>query len=167
MCDALPILREGDTFVVLRHDRLGRSTTHLLETIGELEGPGLAFGRSPKIDTTTPNAELVFHIVGALGQFERNLIRERTNAGLRAAAERDRKGAPQGGYLRKADESKGAYRPRPDGERVGEPDESRKVVPLRRIMKVGRTVENAWQHGATFSNATMEPIADRNRGLHK
>ncbi|UVI40872.1 recombinase family protein [Qipengyuania spongiae] len=93
LCDALSFLREGDTLVVWRLDRLGRSMTHLLETVGELEKEGIGFrSLTENIDTTTPTGRLVFHIFGALGQFERDLIRERTNAGLRAAAARGRKG---------------------------------------------------------------------------
>lgn len=91
--EALTFLREGDTLVVWRLDRLGRSMTHLLQTVGELERDGIGFrSLTENIDTTTPAGRLVFHIFGALGQFERDLIRERTNAGLRAAAARGRKG---------------------------------------------------------------------------
>ena len=91
--EVLSFLREGDTLVVWRLDRLGRSMTHLLETVGTLEKDGIGFrSLTENIDTTTPTGRLVFHIFGALGQFERDLIRERTNAGLRAAAARGRKG---------------------------------------------------------------------------
>lgn len=90
---ALSFLREGDTMVVWKLDRLGRSMTHLLQTVAELEGRGVGFrSLAENIDTTTPTGRLVFHIFGALGQFERDLIRERTNAGLVAAAARGRKG---------------------------------------------------------------------------
>ncbi len=93
LTQALAFLREGDTLVVWRLDRLGRSMTHLLETVGKLEAEGIGFrSLTENIDTTTPTGRLVFHIFGALGQFERDLIRERTNAGLRAAAARGRKG---------------------------------------------------------------------------
>ena len=91
--ETLAYLREGDTLVVWRLDRLGRSMTHLLETVGKLEAEGIGFrSLTENIDTTTPTGRLVFHIFGALGQFERDLIRERTNAGLRAAAARGRRG---------------------------------------------------------------------------
>ena len=93
LTQALAFLREGDTLVVWRLDRLGRSMTHLLVTVGKLEAEGIGFrSLTENIDTTTPTGRLVFHIFGALGQFERDLIRERTNAGLRAAAARGRKG---------------------------------------------------------------------------
>lgn len=90
---ALSFLRDGDTLVVWKLDRLGRSMTHLLQTVSDLEGRGVGFrSLTENIDTTTPTGRLVFHIFGALGQFERDLIRERTNAGLAAAAARGRKG---------------------------------------------------------------------------
>lgn len=90
---ALSFLRDGDTLVVWKLDRLGRSMTHLLQTVSDLEGRGVGFrSLTENIDTTTPTGRLVFHIFGALGQFERDLIRERTHAGLAAAAARGRKG---------------------------------------------------------------------------
>lgn len=90
---ALSFLREGDILVVWKLDRLGRSMTHLLQTVADLEDRGVGFrSLTESIDTTTPTGRLVFHIFGALGQFERDLIRERTNAGLTAAAARGRKG---------------------------------------------------------------------------
>jgi DNA invertase Pin-like site-specific DNA recombinase len=90
---ALAYLRDGDVLVVWRLDRLGRSLPHLIETIGTLEGRGVGFrSLTEAIDTTTPGGRLIFHVFGALGQFERDLIRERTKAGLAAAATRGRKG---------------------------------------------------------------------------
>lgn len=90
---ALSFLREGDTLVVWKLDRLGRSMTHLLQTVTELESRGVNFrSLTETVDTTTPTGRLVFHLFGALGQFERDLIRERTGAGLKAAAARGRKG---------------------------------------------------------------------------
>ncbi len=91
--DALAFLREGDTLVVWKMDRLGRSMTHLLATVADLERRDVGFrSLTEAIDTTTPTGRLVFHIFGALGEFERDLIRERTSAGLTAAAARGRKG---------------------------------------------------------------------------
>ena len=86
-------LRPGDTLVVWRLDRLGRSLPHLIEVIGALEARGVGFrSLTESIDTTTSGGRLIFHVFGALGQFERDLIRERTKAGLAAAAARGRKG---------------------------------------------------------------------------
>ena len=89
----LEMLRRGDTLAVWRLDRLGRSLKHLIELMGELEGQGIGFQSvTEAIDTTTPGGKLVFHIFAALAEFERNLIRERTHAGLAAARARGRKG---------------------------------------------------------------------------
>jgi DNA invertase Pin-like site-specific DNA recombinase len=90
---ALGFLREGDVLVVWKLDRLGRSLAHLVETVGALAARGVGFrSLTEAIDTTTPGGRLVFHLFAALGQFERDLIRERTRAGLAAAAARGRHG---------------------------------------------------------------------------
>jgi DNA invertase Pin-like site-specific DNA recombinase len=91
--EALEFLREGDTLLVWRLDRLGRSLTHLIETVTNLENRGVGFrSLQESIDTTTSGGRLIFHVFGALAEFERNLIRERTRAGLAAARARGRKG---------------------------------------------------------------------------
>lgn len=91
--DALAYLRQGDTLVVWRLDRLGRSLKHLIETVTMLEERGIGLqSLQEAIDTTTSGGRLVFHIFGALAEFERNLIRERTQAGLQTARARGRKG---------------------------------------------------------------------------
>lgn len=91
--EALEYVREGDTLVVWRLDRLGRSLKHLIETITELNNRKIGFkSLTENIDTTTSGGKLVFHIFGALAEFERDIIRERTNAGLLAARARGRKG---------------------------------------------------------------------------
>jgi DNA invertase Pin-like site-specific DNA recombinase len=90
---ALSHLREGDTLVVWRLDRLGRSLPHLIETVTNLQAQHIAFKSiTENIDTATATGQLVFHIFGALAEFERNLIRERTLAGLEAARARGRLG---------------------------------------------------------------------------
>ena len=72
--------------VVWRFDRLGRSLKHLIELMNEMERAGIEFcSLQESINTTTPGGKLVFHIFGALAEFERNLIRERTKSGLDAA----------------------------------------------------------------------------------
>ncbi len=91
--DLLEQVRPGDTVVVWRLDRLGRSLRHLLETVSALEHRGVAFvSLTENIDTSTPGGRLVFHVFGALAEFERDLIRERTQAGLAAARARGRVG---------------------------------------------------------------------------
>lgn len=90
---ALSFLREGDTLVVWRLDRLGRSIKHLIETVALLEEKKISFkSLQESINTKTSEGRLIFHIFGALAEFERNLIRERTKAGLAAARARGRKG---------------------------------------------------------------------------
>jgi DNA invertase Pin-like site-specific DNA recombinase len=95
--EALDYLRDGeDTLVVWRLDRLGRSLKNLIELMNLLEGQGIGFqSLQESINTTTSGGKLIFHIFGALAEFERNLIRERTNAGLAAARARGKKGGRQ------------------------------------------------------------------------
>lgn len=89
---ALEYARDGDVLIVWKLDRLGRSLPHLIDTVTTLEKRGVGFRSiTEAIDTTTPGGRLVFHLFGALGQFERDLIQERTRAGLVAAAARGRK----------------------------------------------------------------------------
>jgi DNA invertase Pin-like site-specific DNA recombinase len=90
LTEALAYLRPGDTFVVWKLDRAGRSLTHLIELLKDLQGRGIDFiSLTEQIDTTTPGGKLIFHLMGALAEFERDLIRERTNAGLAAARARE------------------------------------------------------------------------------
>src|SRR5689334_1771038 len=91
--EALAYVREGDTLVVWRLDRLGRSLKHLIDTITILNNRNIGFKSiTENIDTTTSGGKLIFHIFGALAEFERDIIRERTNAGLQAARARGRLG---------------------------------------------------------------------------
>jgi DNA invertase Pin-like site-specific DNA recombinase len=93
LTQALDYVRPGDTLVVWRLDRLGRSLAHLIETVNALEARGIGFrSLTESIDTTTPGGKLIFHIFASLAEFERALIRERTMAGLAAARARGRKG---------------------------------------------------------------------------
>jgi len=92
----LQTLRKGDTLVVWRLDRLGRSLLHLVEIVNALDARGVGFqSLTENVDTTNAGGRLIFHIFGALAEFERNLIRERTVAGLAAARARGRRA--QGG----------------------------------------------------------------------
>jgi DNA invertase Pin-like site-specific DNA recombinase len=91
--EALSHLRSGDTFVVWRLDRLGRSLRHLIDAVTDLQEKEIGFkSLTEAIDTTTSGGKLVFHIFGALAEFEREIIRERTQAGLAAARARGRNG---------------------------------------------------------------------------
>jgi DNA invertase Pin-like site-specific DNA recombinase len=93
LCDALEYAREGDTLLVWRLDRLGRSLKDLIDLVAGLEKRGVGFrSLQESIDTTTSGGRLIFHVFGALAEFERNLIRERTYAGLAAARARGRLG---------------------------------------------------------------------------
>jgi len=90
---AIDYMRAGDTLVVWKLDRLARSMKQLIETVEDLDSRGIGFrSLTEAIDTTTAGGKLVFHIFGALAEFERSIIRERTNAGLKAARDRGRLG---------------------------------------------------------------------------
>ena len=89
----LDLLRKGDTVVVWKLDRLGRSMQNLVDLMTMFDEKGVQFrSLTESIDTSTPGGTLVFNIFGSLAQFERDLIRERTSAGLAAARARGRKG---------------------------------------------------------------------------
>jgi DNA invertase Pin-like site-specific DNA recombinase len=93
LADALAFVRPGDTLVVWKLDRLGRSLKHLIETVTQLHERSVGFrSLTEQIDTTTSAGKLIFHVFGALAEFERDLIRERTQAGLLAARARGRRG---------------------------------------------------------------------------
>jgi DNA invertase Pin-like site-specific DNA recombinase len=89
LTDALEFCRADDSLVVWKLDRLGRSLKHLIETVNRLQAKGIGFiSLRESVDTTTSGGKLVFHVFGALAEFERELIRERTKAGLAAARSR-------------------------------------------------------------------------------
>jgi DNA invertase Pin-like site-specific DNA recombinase len=93
LADALNYARNGDQLVVWRLDRLGRSLRHLIDVINDLDKRGVAFrSLTEAIDTSTPGGRLIFHVFGALAEFERAIIKERVNAGLVAARSRGRVG---------------------------------------------------------------------------
>ena len=101
--EAISYLREGDILVVWKLDRLGRSLKHLIEIISDLNEKGIGFkSLQENIDTTTSGGKLIFHIFGALAEFEKDIIRERTKAGLASARARGR----LGGRPKKMDEKK-------------------------------------------------------------
>ena len=93
LAEALDFMRKGDTLCVWKLDRLGRSLKHLIDTVLALQNAGKGFrSLQENIDTTTSGGKLFFHIFGALAEFERDIIRERTKAGLSAARSRGRLG---------------------------------------------------------------------------
>ena len=90
---AISYMRAGDSLVVWKLDRLARSLPQLIETVAHLEAQGIGFrSLTEAVDTTSAGGKLIFHIFGALAEFERSVIRERTQAGLKAARDRGRKG---------------------------------------------------------------------------
>lgn len=90
---ALEYARDGDTIVVWKLDRLARSLKQLIETVEKLDADGIGFKSiTESIDTTSPGGKLIFHIFGALAEFERGMIRERTIAGLQSARAKGRVG---------------------------------------------------------------------------
>jgi len=98
LANCLKALRAGDTLIVWKLDRLGRDLRHLVNTVHDLTAQGIGFkvltGHGAAVDTTTPAGKLVFGIFAALAEFERELIAERTRAGLASARARGRMGAP-------------------------------------------------------------------------
>ena len=135
--EAEAYVREGDTLVVWRLDRLGRSLKHLIETVTTLEERGVGFqSLQESIDTTTSGGRLVFHIFGALAEFERNLIRERTRAGLAAARARGR----QGGRPRALDANKQALLYKLYDER------RQTIEEICGVLDISRSTLYAYQH---------------------
>jgi len=93
LAQALAFLRPGDVLVVWKLDRLGRSLPHLIEIVNGLKTAGVGFrSLTEPMDTATPHGELLFHLFGALAQYERALTQERIRAGLAAARRRGRRG---------------------------------------------------------------------------
>jgi len=91
--DCIDFARSGDVIVCWKLDRVGRSLKHLIEVINELKERGIGFRcLTQNLDTTTPSGMLVFHVFGAMAEFERSLIQERTQAGLAASRARGRLG---------------------------------------------------------------------------
>lgn len=130
LAEALSHVRPGDTLVVWRLDRLGRTLPHLIQTVEDLKARGIGFkSLTESIDTTTSAGQLIFHIFGALAEFERNLIRERTQAGLAAARARGR----VGGRRRLLDAKQIAQ------ARTLYADQSNAVEDICRTLKISRT----------------------------
>lgn len=101
LSQAMEFMREGDVLVVWKLDQLGRSLRDLIDIVSSLQRRGIGFRvLQESIDTTTLAGELIFHIFGALAEFEHALIRQRTRAGLAAARARGRKGGRPKKFMR-------------------------------------------------------------------
>src|SRR5512143_368985 len=129
LTEALAFARPGDTLVVWRLDRLGRSLRHLIDTVALLQQRGIGLrSLQEQIDTTTSGGKLVFHVFGALAEFERDLIRERTQAGLLAARARGRLGGrPRALDLRKAQIAQALYQ-----------DKASSIADICRTLRISR-----------------------------
>lgn len=151
-------LREGDALVVWRLDRLGRSLKDLIETVNELAGRGIGFkSLTESIDTTTSGGRLVFHIFGALAEFEREIIRERTMAGLNTARARGRYGGrPKALSERQVKVAKAMLS-----------DQSNTVKDVCEVLGVSRsTLYNYLGKGGT-GPASISPAKDRDQSGHQ
>jgi DNA invertase Pin-like site-specific DNA recombinase len=128
--EALNYVRENDTLVVWRLDRLGRSLKDLIEQLTELHRRNIGFkSLTENINTMTPGGKLIFHIFGALAEFERDPIKERTTAGPEAARARGRKG----GRPKRLNEKKVAM------ARALYADKSNSIEDICNTLNIGRT----------------------------
>jgi DNA invertase Pin-like site-specific DNA recombinase len=129
LLEILEFARKGDTLVVWKLDRLGRSIKNLIETVNLLQEKGIGFkSLQEHIDTTTSGGKLTFHIFSALAEFERAIIRERTQAGLAAARARGRRGGrPQAMDTNKITMAKALYQ-----------DKANTIATICKAIKVSR-----------------------------
>jgi DNA invertase Pin-like site-specific DNA recombinase len=154
----LEVVLPGDVVVVWRLDRLGRSLKHLVATVSDLGDRGVGFrSLTEAIDTTTAGGKLLFHIMGALAEFERQLIVERTQAGLAAARARGR----QGGRPRKVDDAKVAL--------IRQLYDSREhsVDAIASMVGVGRTTVYRALEPADRRGTPMPPVTPAKPGKRK
>jgi len=146
-------LRKGDTLVVWKFDRLGRSVRHLIETVGQLQERKIGFrSLQESLDTTTSGGKLIFHVFAALAEFERDLIRERTRAGLDAARARGKRG----GRRPKLDDKKRAQ------AFTLHHDKSNTIDDICRTLRVGRSMlYRCLAQGCNIGLTRMAQISDR------
>lgn len=150
-------LKRGDTLVVWRLDRLGRSIRHLIEIIGRLQKRGVEFRSiTENIDTTSAGGRMIFHVIAAMAEFERALISERTIAGMAAARERGQHFGrkPSLTVAQCQEASKSLYR---DGEKPAEVAHRYGVHP--------RTLKRLIAVMANNADALLEQGKDRARGV--
>lgn len=132
LAEALGYVRSGDALVVWKLDRLGRSMAHLIDTVRRLEAKGVGFrSLTEGVDTTTPGGTLIFHLFGALAQFERDLIRERTCRAESSRGARPQRWSQADGNDRQARAGPVADRRRADGARGSRAAEGREVDALQ------------------------------------
>jgi DNA invertase Pin-like site-specific DNA recombinase len=143
LIDAVEFCRSGDALVVWKLDRLGRSLKHLIDTINYLQAKGVEFvSLQESVDTGTSGGKLVFHVFGALAEFERELIRERTLAGLKAARDRGSKnGRPKKLTKQQIRIAKKLM-----------DDKETNVVEITKTMKVSRSTLYRYQTTETIKN---------------
>lgn len=157
---ALAALREGDVLVAWKLDRLARSLAHLLELVDDVQsrGAGLRILSQP-IDTTSAGGRLVFQIFGAIGEFERELIRERTKSGLAAARKRGRVGGNprlRPGHAGHAD----AIMTLRESRRAAYLAELRQIEPeWLPVVQKGRTAGRTWPEVLRAVNAGLAPAS--------
>ncbi len=149
---ALDHVRAGDTLVVWRLDRLGRSLRHLIETITALAAKSIGFKSiTEQIDTTTSGGKLIFHVFGALAEFERDIIRERTQAGLAAARARGRRGGrPRVAGL--SDPKKVAM------AQALYSDKANAIVDICKTLRISRATLYRYVQTRTRDRATQSPL---------
>jgi DNA invertase Pin-like site-specific DNA recombinase len=136
---ALDQLREGDTLVVWRLDRLGRSLQELINLIQLIQSKGADFkSLTEHMDTTTPGGKLVFHVFASVAEFERDVIQERTRAGLEAARARGRKGG------RPALDADPRKRKKIEMAKALRADPSNSIDDICRELHIGRTTLYRW-----------------------
>lgn len=153
----MEVLRTGDTLVVWRLDRLGRSLKHLIETVEQLEALGVGFQSvTEAINTTTSGGKLVFHIFAALAEFERTLIQERTRAGLKAARARGR----QGGRPRTLNEDKRRM------AQALRDDPGQSVASICKALGITRTTFYRYTQGKNDEQAKEAKEAEKVEPLH-
>ena len=147
LIDAIEFCRNGDALVVWKPDRLGRSLKHLIDTINYLQAKGVQFiSLQESVDTGTSGGKLVFHVFGALAEFERELIRERTLAGLKAARDRGSKnGRPKKSTKQQIRVAKKLM-----------DDKETNVVEVTKTMKVSRSTLYRYQTIEAMKNKDRE-----------